>query len=304
MKKKYSKKTEKEILDSIVDKAMSRKQTEWLPADFGERAKQLRLVHHYNQQEVAYKLHTSVSTISRLENGMISAVDIELICNMADLYNVSTDFLLGQIRNPERMYYTLKDLGLTPEAGLALYSGRADKTAVSAMLENKKFQDLTHSVRDYILRQTDDRGIPITFLIEGKMAPETGQQKDYLAECRYARTFSYMDKMHSACANAALDNISNEMKNLLPEIRRDQESYMQTAIKLTSEMLQMMKKAYRNKYETSDDPELPEQLAERILHLFSPNGQLSDIQRSFLLSFRNALMSLKLDDEGGDESAR
>ena len=283
---------------------MSRKQTEWLPADFGERAKQLRLLHHFNQQEVAYKLHTSVSTISRLENGMISAVDIELICNMADLYNVSTDFLLGQIRNPERIYYTLKDLGLTPEAGLALYLGRADKTAVSAMLENKKFQDLTHSVRDYILRQTDDRGIPITFLIEGKMAPETGQQKDYLAECRYARTFSYMDKMHSACANAALDNISNEMKNLLPEIRRDQESYMQTAIKLTSEMLQMMKKAYRNKYETSDDPELPEQLAERILHLFSPNGQLSDIQRSFLLSFRNALMSLKLDDEGGDESAR
>ena len=92
-----------------------------------------------------------------------------------------------------------------------------------------------------------------------------------------------MDKMHSASAKAALDNISNEMKALLPEIRRDQESYMQTAIKLTSEMLQMMKKAYRNKYETSDDPKIPEQLAESILHLFSPDGQLSDIQRSLMM---------------------
>ena len=64
----------------------------------------------------------------------------------------------------------------------------------------------------------------------------------------------------------------------------------------------IFERKYRNKYESSDDQELPEQLAERILHLFAPNGQLSDKQRSILASFRNALMSLKLDDEGRNES--
>ena len=59
--------TEKETLAVIKKKTAEVKTTEWLPAGFGEREKQLRMAHNLSQQEVADKLGTSVSTISRLE---------------------------------------------------------------------------------------------------------------------------------------------------------------------------------------------------------------------------------------------
>jgi len=89
--------TEKEILSSIVEQSEKENSREWLPADFGEREKQLRMKHKYSLQDVADRIGTSASTLSRLENGTSKSIEIEQISRLADLYQVSTDFLLGKI---------------------------------------------------------------------------------------------------------------------------------------------------------------------------------------------------------------
>ena len=60
---------------------------------FGDRVKQLREAHNYSQVQLATKLHVSKQAISNWENNNIMP-SIEMLIKLADLFGVSTDFLL------------------------------------------------------------------------------------------------------------------------------------------------------------------------------------------------------------------
>lgn len=60
---------------------------------FGDRVKQLREAHNYSQVQLATKLHVSKQAISNWENNNIMP-SIEMLVKLADLFGVSTDFLL------------------------------------------------------------------------------------------------------------------------------------------------------------------------------------------------------------------
>jgi SOS-response transcriptional repressor LexA len=54
---------------------------------------QLRKANNLTQKDVADYLHVQRATYSRYENGT-NAISLEILCKLADLYNVTTDFLL------------------------------------------------------------------------------------------------------------------------------------------------------------------------------------------------------------------
>jgi SOS-response transcriptional repressor LexA len=54
---------------------------------------QLRKANNLTQKDVADYLHVQRATYSRYENGT-NAVSLDILCKLADLYNVTTDFLL------------------------------------------------------------------------------------------------------------------------------------------------------------------------------------------------------------------
>ena len=62
---------------------------------FGDRVKQLREAHNFSQVQLATKLHVSKQAISNWENNNIMP-SIEMLVKLADLFGVSTDFLLGR----------------------------------------------------------------------------------------------------------------------------------------------------------------------------------------------------------------
>lgn len=64
-------------------------------ATFSERIKALRDQSGMTQQEVADKLNVTKQTISQYERGL-RRPDIESLEAIADLYNVSADYLLGK----------------------------------------------------------------------------------------------------------------------------------------------------------------------------------------------------------------
>ena len=72
---------------------------------FGERIKQLRLEHQWTQEYVCEKLNISSGALSRYETSMYEPKSLELVKDFANLFNVSTDFLLGKsdVRNPEKV---------------------------------------------------------------------------------------------------------------------------------------------------------------------------------------------------------
>jgi len=60
-----------------------------------ERIKEIRKEKGLKQSELAKLLDTTQKTISDYENG-ISNPDLERLIKIADIFNVSTDYLLGR----------------------------------------------------------------------------------------------------------------------------------------------------------------------------------------------------------------
>lgn len=60
---------------------------------FGDRIGELRRAHSLSQVELANQLHVSKQTVSNWENNNILP-SIEMLMKVADLFSVSTDYLL------------------------------------------------------------------------------------------------------------------------------------------------------------------------------------------------------------------
>lgn len=65
-----------------------------------ERLRECRIKRGIQQDEMARLLKTNTSTMSRIENGK-KQPDPEMIIMMAELFNVSTDYLLGLVEDPQ-----------------------------------------------------------------------------------------------------------------------------------------------------------------------------------------------------------
>ena len=64
-------------------------------AGFGEILAELRKDRGMTQKDLAERLHVSVGTISNYENGA-HMPDVEKLTELADLFRVTTDYLLGR----------------------------------------------------------------------------------------------------------------------------------------------------------------------------------------------------------------
>lgn len=62
---------------------------------FQERLRELRKTYGYTQRQVADALHVSQPSYIRYENGS-SEPTLENLVKLADLYDVSVDYLLGR----------------------------------------------------------------------------------------------------------------------------------------------------------------------------------------------------------------
>ncbi|MGG1786569.1 helix-turn-helix domain-containing protein [Brevibacillus formosus] len=66
----------------------------------GQRIKWLREQKQWSQLQLAEKLGIHNTVLSRIESGDKKGVDAHLISKVADLFEVSTDFLHGRTEEP------------------------------------------------------------------------------------------------------------------------------------------------------------------------------------------------------------
>ena len=64
-----------------------------------KRVKQLRQEHHLTQKAVSKSLHISISTYANYETGKVPIRALTIV-QLADLYNTSTDYLMGRTDDP------------------------------------------------------------------------------------------------------------------------------------------------------------------------------------------------------------
>lgn len=73
---------------------------------FGERIKELRIEKQWTQDYVCSKLNISAGALSRYETSMYEPKSLELVKDFANLFGVSTDYLLGKTNERN----TIKDI--------------------------------------------------------------------------------------------------------------------------------------------------------------------------------------------------
>ena len=122
---------------------------EYLPAPSNIRLADLMKEHNISQPELAKEIGCSKSTISRFISGVKGTLTHEQVLKIARLFNVSTDFLLGETNIPDRKNYDIAELGLSVEAAKNLYTGRVNAEVVNLLLENARFAELTYRIAQY-----------------------------------------------------------------------------------------------------------------------------------------------------------
>ena len=122
---------------------------EYLPAPSNIRLADLMKERNISQPELAKELGCSKSTISRFISGAKGTLTHEQVLKIARLFNVSTDFLLGETNIPDRKNYDIAELGLSVEAAKNLYTGRVNAEVVNLLLENARFAELTYRISQY-----------------------------------------------------------------------------------------------------------------------------------------------------------
>lgn len=122
---------------------------EYLPAPSNVRLADLMKEHNISQPELAKEIGCSKSTISRFISGAKGTLTHEQVLKIARLFNVSTDFLLGETNIPDRKNYDIAELGLSVEAAKNLYTGRVNTEVINLLLENARFAELTYRIAQY-----------------------------------------------------------------------------------------------------------------------------------------------------------
>ncbi len=121
-----------------------------LPGSLGDRVRELRERDKLTQGELAARIGTSASTLSRIEKGEIESPGSDIVVKLAQVFRVSTDFLLGVTDYPDQKNYEVGQLGLSPEAARRLSSGEVDMSALNRMVMNPCFPTISRNISSYL----------------------------------------------------------------------------------------------------------------------------------------------------------
>ena len=121
----------------------------YLPGNARDRILDLMKKQKVTQKELAARIETAESTLSRFLSGATDRLDSDSVLRIARCFGVSTDFLLGETSVPDRKNYEITELGLSAQAARNLYTGRACPEVVNRLLESPRFAELTFLLQRY-----------------------------------------------------------------------------------------------------------------------------------------------------------
>ncbi len=122
----------------------------YLPGKISDRIRDLMKERKITQETLAAKIGMTESSLSRFISGKTDKLGDEFIIRIARVFNVSTDFLLGEVDVPNRINYDIAELGLSVQATRNLYTKKVDTDVLNRLLENPKFADTTYRISQYL----------------------------------------------------------------------------------------------------------------------------------------------------------
>jgi transcriptional regulator with XRE-family HTH domain len=226
------------------------------------------------QAELAAQIGSTESTLSRFISGKTDKLGDESIIAIARVFNVSTDFLLGEVDIPDRKNYDISELGLSAQAARNLYTGKANAAVVSRLLENKNFLKVTHQIE----RLMDDQ-ITSGFAAQNQMYASLGAM--LAGEPAVAKTVS---DMKMPIYQAELTSIQNTFMMAVKEMKKDAGTHVDGAKAATKEGTQRifaeLQKNQERPKQKIEAEQLADAVAQSVAHL--PGVETDEVKKLFL----------------------
>ena len=210
---------------------------EYFQGTVGERIQDLLREKKMTQAGLGQRTQISKATLNRYITDENSRIPHDALLQIARVLGVSTDFLLGATDIPYRTNYDIEELGLT--AAAKLYTGERNPHIVSQLLENPYFAQMVSEIAAFM---------------EGTESTATAT---YNGMMKVASKVMYLQgKKHledREAAKAALQDMKNHMipsmrpdmtmiraafENLLADLRRQADEYVQLRANLTSSTME------------------------------------------------------------------
>ena len=122
----------------------------YLPGNIRQRMQELMKEHKITQAQLATRIGSTESAISRFVSGKTDKISTEHLLRIAKVFEVSTDFLLGEVNTPDRTNFDIEELGLSVQAARNLYTHKVNPRVVNALLENPEFANTTNLISGYL----------------------------------------------------------------------------------------------------------------------------------------------------------
>ena len=237
----------------------------WLPADTRNRLIDLCKSRKISQSQLAGVLGVDRSALSRFLSGKTDSLSHEHVIAIANYFNVTTDFLLGETDDPGRINYDIGELGLTVKAAECLYTRKVDPAVLCKLLEHERCGELMHEIGLY-LDETMAAGIAaqnqlfnsLSNLLRGHAAehPEDKPAAEDAAQTVLAmRQPLYTER----------DRILSDVDQMLVDIKRGRPSNAKQAAFMTRGTMEDMIARLQKGSQGFDLHITPEELADSIL---------------------------------------
>ena len=214
----------------------------YLPGDTRQRIQDLIKNQKITQAELAEKVGLSESTLSRFLQGKTKNLGDGYIIKIAKLFNVSTDFLLGETDIPDRKNYDIEDLGLSAETAKLLYTGKVDAVMLNQLSENPRFPQLLLLLARY-RDETMIAGINAMnqvltysrslFITQAKLHPEDAEAAGKAAQD--------MQLLRTPPVTADTNTIQNLFMKIVHDIKQSAASASEEQNKVTAEILDRLR---------------------------------------------------------------
>ena len=97
----------------------------YLPGNIRQRMQELMKEHKITQAQLATRIGSTESAISRFVSGKTDKISTEHLLRISKVFEVCTDFLRGEVNTPDRTKFDIEELGLSVQAARNLYTGKA-----------------------------------------------------------------------------------------------------------------------------------------------------------------------------------
>lgn len=211
----------------------------------GYRISELRKDRGWNQKELAEKLYVSPSQISRIESGETESVNIGILISAAELFHVSTDYLLGLTPIMAPKSYDISQLKLSQKAIMRMIFGNIDMDVLNRLLEHDRFPLLCSRIRAYF-DDTNVKGIATrNEIIDLATAPlkELAEAADPSKRSEILRDVRKINMQKIGTDEADIEKIKNEFMVILRDVKTNIQSGEATDSVATADVVQGMFKS-------------------------------------------------------------